>query len=115
MPSRLRIVLKTISQEISTEDAIERLGVSETRFHQIREKALKSALEAMEPGRRGRPGKDVVVEQSELDEMKRRVQNLERDLSMERARNALEISGILDDEPKKKRPKGFRRGHDRGR
>jgi len=72
---RLRVVLETIAGTKSVKDACAQLGISESRFDQIRQEALQGALEGLEPGKPGRPAKEVedttLVDelQDKLDEM----------------------------------------------
>lgn len=55
---RLRIVLETLSGERSIESACTALGVSASRFHEIRHAALQAALEGLAPGPSGRPKRE---------------------------------------------------------
>jgi len=52
---RVKIVLETIQGKRSVREATELLGISASRFHAIREKALSGAVSSLEPGVRGRP------------------------------------------------------------
>ncbi|MBZ5640330.1 MAG: helix-turn-helix domain-containing protein [Acidobacteriia bacterium] len=52
---RLRVVLETLSGERSVESACEELGVSPSRFHELRREALQAALDGLAPGASGRP------------------------------------------------------------
>mgnify|MGYP003402207127 CR=1 FL=1 len=52
---RLRLVLATLMGELSVTEACERLGVSESRFHELRRHALEGALTGLGPGVPGRP------------------------------------------------------------
>jgi hypothetical protein len=52
---RLRILLETLSGERSVESACEELGVSPSRFHELRREALQAALDGLAPGASGRP------------------------------------------------------------
>ena len=52
---RLRIVLETLSGERSIDEACAELGVSASRFHEMRKDALQSALDGLAPGASGRP------------------------------------------------------------
>ena len=67
---RLKIVLETIQGKRSVQEAIEILGISETRFHVIREKALAGAVASLELGVRGRPpsGDDLTPEMKALQD-----------------------------------------------
>src|SRR5690349_22677948 len=52
---RLKIVLETIAGTCRVQEACERLGICEQRFHQLRHEALAAALTGLEPGSPGRP------------------------------------------------------------
>lgn len=52
---RLKVVLETLSGERSIEDACAELGVSPSRFHELRHDAMQGALSALAPGASGRP------------------------------------------------------------
>lgn len=54
---RLRVILETLSGSRSVADACRELGVSHTRFKQLRRQALQGAADALEPGVPGRPRK----------------------------------------------------------
>jgi hypothetical protein len=51
---RLKIVLETIAGTCRVQEACERLGICEQRFHQLRQEALEAALAGLEPGIPGR-------------------------------------------------------------
>jgi transposase-like protein len=52
---RLKIIMETISGERTVEDACRLLGLSESRFHELRNEALQAAMAALEPKPKGRP------------------------------------------------------------
>jgi hypothetical protein len=86
---RLKIVLETIQGKRSVREAIEILGISETRFHAIREKALAGAVASLEPGVRGRPpsGGDLSPKQAaEMEAMRQENEALKEALAREKAR-----------------------------
>ena len=56
---RLRVILETLSGERSIEQACAELGVSASRFHELRHEALQGALDALAPGAAGRPARQV--------------------------------------------------------
>jgi len=59
---RLRIVLETLSGERSVEEACADLGVSASRFHEMRREALQAALDGLAPGASGRPKRPAEVD-----------------------------------------------------
>lgn len=105
---RLRTILETLSGECTIAEACARLGVGEARFHQLRQAALESALGGLAPGRAGRPAQAEESEPSEIDALKRKVNDLEIDLQAARVRTeiALTMPHLLQDSGvgKKKTP-----------
>lgn len=53
--ARLKAILETLSGASSVEAACERLSISPSRFHALREQALTGALLALSPAPPGRP------------------------------------------------------------
>lgn len=84
--TRLKLILLSLSGEISVNDAAERLGVCPSRFHELRDEALSGALEALGPRPVGRPQKQ---------RESARVLELEREL--DRARYEIEVARVRTD------------------
>jgi len=53
--ARLKAILETLSGALSVEAACDRLSISPSRFHALREEALAGALSALSPAPPGRP------------------------------------------------------------
>jgi hypothetical protein len=86
---RVKTVLQTISGTLPVKEACEILGVSESRFHQIREEILSNAVSTQEPLPKGRPPdkSDVPGEVlEELEGLKARNEALENALKKETVR-----------------------------
>lgn len=100
---RLRIILQTLSGEVSVVEACELLDVSESRFHDLRNKALEGALSALAPKPRGRPSKEGEPEQ--VQKLKEQVMDLELELQTQRVKTELAVSmpHLLKDKPTKKK------------
>jgi hypothetical protein len=77
---RLRVILRTLSEELSVAEACSRLGVSESRFAELRTIALSAALSALAPRPAGRPRKKE-EEPDEVVALRGRVKDLELDLA----------------------------------
>jgi hypothetical protein len=78
---RLRILLETLSGERSVESACEVLGVSASRFHELRREALQAALDGLAPGASGRPKrKDPEVDPKRLEALERENDELKFEL-----------------------------------
>jgi transposase-like protein len=121
---RLRIVLETLSGERSIEQACAELGVSASRFHEMRKDALQSALEGLAPGASGRPKQPVPDPDPErLAALERQNQELQAELlaSMVRTEIALGMPHLFTKKARaeiKKKARDARRwlrGASRGR
>lgn len=77
---KLKAILEEMMNEMSVPDACAKLGISETRFYQLREEALTAALRSLEPAAMGRPRKEEVFDGTEVETLRKRVANLENDL-----------------------------------
>ena len=86
---KLKTILQTISGDLSVQEACERLGVSESRFHQLRDETLMGAASSLEPKPRGRPRKVEEPAVSEMEALQKRVKDLEEELEFARARTVL--------------------------
>lgn len=91
---RLRVILETIAGRWTVADACRELGISEARFHQLRDGALKGALEALEPGPVGRPPQEGGRKEDErLLALEEEVKELRIDLRASQIRE--EIAAVM--------------------
>jgi len=115
---RLRIVLQTLSGERSVEEACAELGVSASRFHEMRREALQAALDGLAPGVSGRPKRPAEVDpsrQTTLEDENRELR-LELQGSLVRTEIALLMPHVLTKKARaeiKKKARGARRLLDR--
>jgi hypothetical protein len=63
---RLQVVLETLAGRCRVQEACQRLGISEPRFHQLRQQVLEAALERLEPQPAGRKPTLQTPEQAQL-------------------------------------------------
>jgi transposase-like protein len=100
---RLRIILQTLSGEVSVVEACELLDVSETRFHDLRTQALQAAVISLAPKPRGRPSKPGAPE--EVQKLKEQVMDLELELQTQRVKTEIAVTmpHLLKDKPTKKK------------
>jgi len=84
---RLRVILATVTGEMSVTDGCETLGIGRAHFARIRTEALQGAIEALSPGRPGRPRRaeppaEVAAMKREITELRQQLDKrvLERDL-----------------------------------
>lgn len=102
---RLRVILESLSGELTIADACKRLTIGESRFHELRHQVLQSALDALAPRAPGRKPKAVRVDPEELDFVRRENGWLREELELSRLRTeiALVMPEILR-EPKSEPP-----------
>jgi Helix-turn-helix domain len=68
---RLEIILRTLAGTCRVQEACAELGVSEARFHQLRQEALQAALDGLTPRPAGRPAAPPAdVRVAELEQQK---------------------------------------------
>ena len=89
---RLKVVLETLTGSMSVAEARKRLDVSEQRFHQIREEALRGALAGLEPKPKGRPPKRAPEEDAELATAKEENRRLRIDLRAAQTREEIAVA-----------------------
>lgn len=85
---KVRFVLETLAGKTSVKDAAAALGVSESRFHQIRDQLLAGMLDAAEPKSVGRP-KKAPEEPQEVTDLKQKLAEVKLELHMSRLRELL--------------------------
>ena len=90
---RLRLVLETLSGLRSLKEACEELGISEARFHQLRDGALQGALSAVEPKPAGRPPDQLAQEDPRMAALEEEVKELRIDLRASQVRE--EIAALM--------------------
>jgi len=118
---RLEWVLASLAGDCSVAEACEALGIGESRFHQIRERALAGAASALERGRAGRPRECELVDPCAQQDLQARVAALEEELVIEgtRAELARDLPHLLDHDrserrgEKTERPRGSVAGRGR--
>jgi hypothetical protein len=110
---RARVILETIAGTCRLKEACERLGISEQRFHQLREEMMAAAVQALEPGHAGRPPRNKAPAEEQVAALEQQLQDKEVELRAAKARE--EIALIMPEvqhpapaahegEPEKKTP-----------
>jgi transposase-like protein len=74
---RLRVMLTSLSGELTVEQACRELGLGPARFHVLRRQALEGALAGLSPKRRGRPALREPAVDARVSELQHRVEELE--------------------------------------
>lgn len=87
---RLGIILRTLSGELTVDDACAEMGVSPAQFHRLRERALEGALAALAPGTAGRPAA-APAPPSRVAELEAEVRDLKIDLRASQLREEIAV------------------------
>ena len=90
---RLRLILKTLSGQARLLEACEQLGIGETRFRQLRARALRGALDGLKPKPLGRPSLAATPTAERLRELEQLL--AEKDLALQQALVREEVALIL--------------------
>jgi transposase InsO family protein len=91
---RLRVLLEVLSGRCRVKDACAQLGLGEARLEQLRTRALRGALAALEPRSGGRPRQHQEVTAGQVAELTAQVRELELGLRVALARaEVAEIRG----------------------
>jgi transposase-like protein len=88
---RLKVILQTLSGELSVVEACEKLGVSEPHFHRLRERALTGAAEALEPRPAGRPAEVVEPTDARVAELEEQVAQMTIELRASQVREQIAV------------------------
>jgi hypothetical protein len=102
---RVKVILATMAGTCRLKEACERLGISEQRFHQLREEMMAAAVKALEPGHAGRPAQTPTPAQEQVLALERILADQEVELRAAQARE--EIALVL---PELNRPSPSGRG-----
>ena len=73
---RLKLILQTVSGEISAPEAAMKLGISETAFHKLRSKWFEESVALLEPGKRGRPARILDSRDEEIASLQQEMKDL---------------------------------------
>jgi hypothetical protein len=86
---RLKAVIATLLGHMTIAEACEELSLSESRFHEIRQRALAGMMEGLEPRPPGRPPNPV--ENEEVAALERRIDILREELEIARLRTEIAV------------------------
>src|SRR6516162_2454897 len=116
---RVKVILATMAGTCRLKEACERLGISEQRFHQLREEMTAAAVKALEPGHAGRPAQTPTPTEEQVIALQQQLQDKEVELRAAKARE--EIALVMPEvkqepvEPEKKMPQPPPKRRRRGR
>lgn len=89
---RLKVIVGTLTGELTMEEACVHLGVGEGRLHQMRDEVLQSGLAALEPKPVGRPRNEESEEAKKVRELEARVERLKLELHAADVRTMLALT-----------------------
>ena len=104
---RLKAIFDTLYGEARLLEACARLGIRETRFHQLREQALQGALDGIARRPAGRPCRHATPEAAQIAELERAL--AEKDLELQEAQVRAEVALIVPQRVKVESKKKGRR------
>ena len=116
---RAKVILETMAGKRRLKEACQLLGISEQRFHQLREEMMTAAVKALEPGHAGRPARTPTPAEVQVATLEQRLQDKDVELHAAKARE--EIALIMPEvkhepvEPEKKTSQRPPRRRRRGR
>ena len=88
---RAKLILKTITGELSVREACEQLGIGPTQFANLRKQGLESLVDGLRPAPAGRRARARVVSEREV-ELTQRNAELERENRLLKAH--VEVAGL---------------------
>jgi hypothetical protein len=86
---RLEIILRTLAGTCRVHEACAELGVSEARFHQLRQEALQAALDGLTPRPPGRP--TAPLADPRIAELERQTEELRLELLAAQTREEIAL------------------------
>ena len=86
---KLRIVLETIADRKSVQEACQELGIGKTAFHEMRARLLEEALGLMEPRPPGRPRHTVSAGEDRVVQLEAEVRRLRTEVDIAHVREEI--------------------------
>lgn len=88
---RVKVILETIAGTRRLNEACQLLGISEQRFHQLREEMMTAAVQALEPGHAGRPARLPTLAEEQIVALEQQLQDQEVELRAAKAREEIAL------------------------
>jgi len=88
---RAKVILETMTGTCRLKEACQRLGISEQRFHQLREEMMTAAVKALEPGHAGRPAHTPTPAEEQVVALEQQLQDKEVELRAAKAREEIAL------------------------
>jgi hypothetical protein len=88
---RLQTILETMAGTCRVQEACQRLGISEPRFHQLRAQMLEAAMQSMEPGKPGRKPRQPTFSPEQLRQFEEQLAQNEIELRAAQLRTEIAL------------------------
>jgi len=88
---RVELILATITGDLGVDQACKQLGISPSRFAVLRTEVLQGALDAIAPGKPGRPAKVQSIDPEEHERLLREKRDLEIEARAAEVREAIAL------------------------
>ena len=88
---RVKVILETMAGTCRVQEACERLGISEQRFHQLREEMMAAAVKALEPSQAGRPAHTPTPAEEQVLALEHQLADQEVELRAAKARAEIAV------------------------
>jgi len=113
---RLRIIIQTLTGELTISQACQRLGIGRSRFHQLRQRFLASATDLLEPMPRGPAPQTPDAKDARIAQLQKEIAQLKLDLTAAHVREeiALVMPHVLKNHSGKKTKHSARPNAKRG-
>ena len=92
---RLRVILESLTGQITVSSACRKLGIGETQFNNLRNQVLQGGLDALAPGMPGRPHKSEPADPARIAQLEQQVSDLSIELEASMIRT--EIAMLMPD------------------
>ena len=99
---RMRVILSTISGQLRVDEGCRQLSIGPTHFDTLRRRFLLGGGAALAPRPIGRPRRTAMVSMEEVESLRERNAELEREVVVLRARLELAALGGLPETPRSK-------------
>lgn len=100
---RLRVILETMTGDLSVEEACQKLAISEAMFYKLRSQFLQDSVGLLEPRKPGRKKREVDPSESRIQELENQVKELTLEAEIARVRTEIAVTmpHLLKNEMKK--------------
>lgn len=89
--TRLKLIVLTVTGDLTVVEACERLRIGSSRFHVVRREGLQAAVERLEPKPAGRHRVALHASSASVRALEERAESLESELKLQQARTEVAL------------------------